>query len=171
MALMLPSLLGLSSLTELNLGDCDLCEGDIPSDISRLSSLVRLDLGGNNFISVPSCLTQFSKLHFLRLSNCRALKSLPELLTSIEKVRINGCASLEIVANPSKVCNSNYRSSYWSNIVGDNCFRLAENIDALALLKKHLKVFGNSREKFDIILPEVKSQNGLVNKEVSLGLR
>ncbi|KAB2059432.1 hypothetical protein ES319_A11G302400v1 [Gossypium barbadense] len=149
MALMLPSLLGLSSLTRLNLRDCNLFEGDIPSDISRLSSLIDLDLGGNNFISIPSCVTRISKLDFLRLSDCRALKSLPELPTSIGGVRINGCPSLEIVANPSKVCNS----SYYSNIVGVNCFRLAENIDALTLLKKHLKVFGNSRKKFDIIIP------------------
>nr|AIW47135.1 NBS-LRR-like protein [Gossypium thurberi] len=149
MALTLPSLLGLSSLTRLNLRDCNLCEGDIPSDISRLSSLKQLDLGGNNFISVPSCLTQFSKLQFLSLADCRALKSLPELLTSIENVLIDGCASLEIVSSPSKVCNS----CYWSNMVGFNCFRLAENIDALTLWKKHLKVFGNSREKFDITLP------------------
>ncbi|XP_052876926.1 disease resistance protein RPV1-like isoform X1 [Gossypium arboreum] len=79
MALMLPSLLGLSSLTRLNLRYCNLCEGDIPGDISRLSSLKKLDLGGNNFVSIPSCLTQFSKLQFLFLSNCKALKSLPEL--------------------------------------------------------------------------------------------
>ncbi|TYG96219.1 hypothetical protein ES288_A11G331300v1 [Gossypium darwinii] len=149
MALMLPSLLGLSSLTRLNLRDCNLFEGDIPSDISRLSSLRHLDLGGNNFISIPSCVTRISKLDFLRLSDSRALKSLPELPTSIGGVRINGCPSLEIVANPSKVCNS----SYYSNIVGVNCFRLAENIDALTLLKKHLKVFGNSRKIFDIIIP------------------
>ncbi|KAK8272454.1 hypothetical protein V6Z12_D11G333600 [Gossypium hirsutum] len=149
MALTLPSLLGLSSLTRLNLRDCNLCEGDIPGDISRLSSLKVLDLGGNNFISIPSCLTQFSKLEFLRLSDCRALKSLPDLLTSIESVRINGCASLEIVANPSEVCNSSNRS----NIIGVNCFRLTENIDALTFLKKHLKVFGRTRAKFDIILP------------------
>ncbi|PPD76192.1 hypothetical protein GOBAR_DD26872 [Gossypium barbadense] len=45
---------GLSSLTRLNLKDCNLCEGDIPGDISRLSSLEILDLGGNNFISIPS---------------------------------------------------------------------------------------------------------------------
>ncbi|KAH1083937.1 hypothetical protein J1N35_023698 [Gossypium stocksii] len=156
MAVMLPSLLGLSSLTRLRLRDCGLCEGDISSDISRLSSLECLDLGGNNFISLPSCLTQFSKLKFFVLSACRALKSLPELgnlLTSIEDVSLDGCASLEIVANPSKVCNSNYRSCYWSVMVFVNCFKLAENINALTLLKKHLKVFGNSREKFDVILP------------------
>ncbi|XP_052877113.1 disease resistance-like protein DSC1 [Gossypium arboreum] len=92
---MLPSLFGLSSLTMLKLRNCNLCEGDIPSDISRRSSLIHLDLGGNNFVSIPLCLAQFSKLEFLRLSYCRALKSLPELPTSIKDVRINGCASLE----------------------------------------------------------------------------
>ncbi|KAK8272468.1 hypothetical protein V6Z12_D11G334700, partial [Gossypium hirsutum] len=129
--------------------DCNLCEGDIPSDISRLPCLEELDLGGNNFISIPSCLTQISKLEFLRLSDCRALKSLPELPTSIEGVTVNGCTSLEMVAYPSKVCNSKYSA----DIVGVNCFRLAENIDALTLLKKHLKVFGNSRKLFDVIIP------------------
>ncbi|XP_052876924.1 disease resistance protein RPV1-like isoform X1 [Gossypium arboreum] len=150
MALMLPSLSGLSSLKELNLRDRNLCEGDIPSDISRLSCLEVLDLGGNNFISIPSCVTRISKLGFLVLSDCRALKLLPELPTSILGVIINGCTSLEIVANPSKVCNS----SFWSYMIGVNCFRLAENIDALTLLKKHLKVFGNSKKIFTIIIPE-----------------
>ncbi|KAK5786770.1 hypothetical protein PVK06_041415 [Gossypium arboreum] len=151
MALMLPLLLGLSSLTRLNLKYCNLCEGDNPSDISRLSSLETLDLGGNNFISIPSSLIHLSKLEFLGLSGCRALKSLPELPTSIKSVRISD--SLEIVANPSKV----YNSKYSANIVGVNCFRLAENINALTLLmKKHLKVSGNSRKNFDVIIPGSK---------------
>ncbi|KAB2059431.1 hypothetical protein ES319_A11G302300v1 [Gossypium barbadense] len=126
----------LSSLKELNLRDRNLCEGDIPSDISRLSCLEVLDLGGNNFISIPSYVTQFSKLVFLRLSDCRALESLPELPSSIKTVRVNGCTSLEIVANLSKVFNS----KDWTAIIGVNCFRLAEN------------VVGNSRAKFDIII-------------------
>ncbi|XP_052877353.1 disease resistance-like protein DSC1 [Gossypium arboreum] len=147
MTSMLPSLLGLSSLKELNLRDCNLF--DIPGDICCLYSLEELDLSGNNFIGIPSSLTRLSKLEFLRLSNCKELKSLPELLTSIKNVWTDGCTSLELVANPSKV----YNSIYWSKYNGIHCYRLAENIDALTLLKNHLKVFGNSREVFDIIMP------------------
>ncbi|TYI58412.1 hypothetical protein E1A91_D11G356200v1 [Gossypium mustelinum] len=211
---MLPSLFGLSSLRELKLRDCNLCEGDIPRDISSLSSLKDLDLGGNNFTSIPAsltglsklwfldlsycnmctlgeadihglsslsylhlkgnnfitiplALTQLSRLNFLALSNCKMLKSLPELLTSIADVRINDCSSLEVVASPSKVRNLVDKGI----IRAINCFKLAENINALTLLKKHLKAFANSRKTFDIMIPGVKSQNGLANKEVTLQLR
>ncbi|KAK8272755.1 hypothetical protein V6Z12_D11G357100 [Gossypium hirsutum] len=34
-----------------------------------------------------------------------------------------------------------------------NCFKLAENMNALTLLKNQLKAFANSREMFDIIMP------------------
>ncbi|KAH1084167.1 hypothetical protein J1N35_023928 [Gossypium stocksii] len=193
---MLPSLSGLSSLRRLKLRDCSLCEGDIPRDISGLSSLKELDLSGNNFVSIPASLTRLSKLEYLMLSNCNMctlgeadihglsslkwlylngnnfitvplaltqlsrlealelskcmkLKSLPELLTSIERVWINGCASLEVVASPSKVCNSVDSAT----IKAINCFKLAENINALTLLKKHIKAFANSRKMFDIIMP------------------
>ncbi|XP_039032200.1 TMV resistance protein N-like [Hibiscus syriacus] len=149
MALMLPSLSGLSSLTKLKLRDCNLCEGDIPTDIYCLSSLVILNLSSNNFISLPDSLTRLSKLKNLQLMNCRRLKSLPELPTSTVNLSLDDCASLELIANPSKICNSSY---FWQ-IIGTNCHRLAENINALTLLKKHLKVFAHSREKFDVIIP------------------
>ncbi|TYI03634.1 hypothetical protein ES332_A11G353500v1 [Gossypium tomentosum] len=77
------------------------------------------------------------------------LKSLPELPTSIEDVWIDGCSSLEAVASPSKVCNL-VDSTFIRAI---NCFKLAENINALTLLKKFLKAFANSRKMFDIIMP------------------
>ncbi|XP_052877539.1 disease resistance protein RPV1-like [Gossypium arboreum] len=196
MARMLPLLSGLSSLRVLKVRDCSLCEGDIPRDISGLSSLIHLDLSGNNFISIPASLTRLSKLgylelsncnictlgeadihglsslefldlkrnnfislpasltrlsklEFLGLSNCMKLKYLPELLASIERVQIDGCASLEVVASPSKACNL----VDLGFIRAINCFKLAENINALTLLKKHLKAFANSRKKFDIIMP------------------
>ncbi|PPS15257.1 hypothetical protein GOBAR_AA05329 [Gossypium barbadense] len=136
MPLMLPSLSSLSSLRELTLRYCNLREGDIPSDIFCLSSLTDLDLSGNNFISIPASLTQLPKLKLLMLTNCKELKSLPELLTSISRVCIDGCASLEVVASPSKVSNLFDLAS----IKAINCYRLAENIKALTLLKKHLKL-------------------------------
>ncbi|MFQ6635603.1 hypothetical protein Gotur_011608, partial [Gossypium turneri] len=71
------------------------------------------------------------------------------LLTSIARVCIDGCASLEVVASPSKVCNLLDLAS----IKAINCYRLAENINALTLLKKHLKAFANSRLMYDIIMP------------------
>ncbi|KAK8501746.1 hypothetical protein V6N12_002482 [Hibiscus sabdariffa] len=125
-------------------------EGDIPKDISCLSSLEILDLSGNNFISIPDSLTQLSKLQQLGLMNCRGLKSLPELPTSIETVRIDDCASVELVANPSKKA---YNSKNWVNISCISCYRLAENINAFTLLKKLLKVFANSRKRVSVIIP------------------
>ncbi|XP_022735585.1 disease resistance-like protein CSA1 [Durio zibethinus] len=151
MALMLPPLLGLSSLTKLNLSYCNLWEGPIPSDICCLSSLEELDLSGNNFIYLPATLNRLSKLGFLRLSDCRELKSLPELL-SIEQVIIDGCVSLEVVADPTTVRNS----TNWGSITGFNCYKLAEKNNALTILKKHLKVIANARPLFDIVIPGSK---------------
>ncbi|TYH46899.1 hypothetical protein ES332_D11G372000v1 [Gossypium tomentosum] len=154
---MLPLLSGLSSLRKLNLRDCNLCEGDIPRDISGLSSLTDVDLSGNNFISIPASLTRLSKLEFLDLSNCNmctlgeadihGLSSLSYLY--LTDLRIDDCSSLEVVASPSKVRNLEDRGI----IRAINCFKLAENINALTLLKKYLKAFANSRKKLDIMMP------------------
>nr|XP_011470190.1 PREDICTED: TMV resistance protein N-like isoform X2 [Fragaria vesca subsp. vesca] len=59
-----------SCLRELNLNDCNLCEGDIPNDLGSLSSLERLELRGNNFVSLPASIHLLSKLW---------LQQLPEL--------------------------------------------------------------------------------------------
>ncbi|TYI03246.1 hypothetical protein ES332_A11G323500v1, partial [Gossypium tomentosum] len=147
MPLMLPSLSGFSSLRELNLRECNLC--DIPNDISSLTSLYFIDLSGNNFISVPSSITRLSKINTLNLDNCKELKSLPEVLTNIGSVLVSGCDSLEAIANPSNVC----KSVNWADIRGINCHRLAETMNLVTLLKKNIKVFGNFRNVFTVIIP------------------
>ncbi|TYG96502.1 hypothetical protein ES288_A11G355800v1 [Gossypium darwinii] len=179
------SLTRLSKLANLILSNCNMCtlgEADTHSDISGLSSLRHLDLSGNNFISIPASLTRLSKLHVLYLSNCnmctlgeadthcdlsglsslirlhlsgcKMLKSLPELPTSIPVLCIDGCSSLEVVASPSKVCNL----VGCGDITAINCFKLAEKINALTLLKEHIKALPNSRKWhedgiFDIMMP------------------
>ncbi|KAB2006535.1 hypothetical protein ES319_D11G352100v1 [Gossypium barbadense] len=133
------SLTRLSKLHVLDLSNCNVCtlgEADIHSDLSGLSSLISLDLSGNNFITIPLALTQLSRLRLLTMSGCKMLKSLPELPTSIAVVTIDGCSSLEVVASPSKVCNL----VGCGDIRAINCFKLAEKINALTLLKEHIKV-------------------------------
>ncbi|TYG47744.1 hypothetical protein ES288_D11G365200v1 [Gossypium darwinii] len=142
------SLTRLSKLESLDLSNCKMCTlGE--ADIHGLSSLRYLYLRGNNFITIPLALTQLCRLNFLRLSNCKMLKSLPELLTSIADVLIDDCSSLEVVASPSKVRNLVDRGF----IRAINCFKLAENINALTLLKKHLKASANSIKMFTIVMP------------------
>ncbi|XVF04214.1 hypothetical protein REPUB_Repub05bG0063100 [Reevesia pubescens] len=147
--LTLPPLSGLSSLTKLNLCDLNLGEGAIPSDIFCLSSLEYLNLSGNNFISLPASINRLSNLYSLELTDCRRLKSLPDLLTSVGVV-VDGCASLDSVfANPSNIRNSFSVPS----ISGINCYRLVENNNAIKMLKKHLKAAANARRFFKMFLP------------------
>ncbi|XVF70315.1 hypothetical protein PTKIN_Ptkin11bG0151800 [Pterospermum kingtungense] len=147
-ALMLPPLSGLSSLTRLNLGYCNLWEGAIPSDICCLSSLETLDLSGNNFMSLPATITRLSKLRFLQLSECKRLKALPdELLTSIEALILDGCTSFEIFMNPSTE----------SSIYYPSMFALSKKHgalkNALTLISNALKVFANQKSTVDVIIP------------------
>ncbi|TYG47821.1 hypothetical protein ES288_D11G372500v1 [Gossypium darwinii] len=142
------SLTRLSKLHVLDLSNCNMCtlgEADIHSDLSGLSSLISLDLSGNNFITIPLALTQLSRLRLLTMSGCKMLKSLPELPTSIAVVTIDGCSSLEVVASPSKVCNL----VGCGDIRAINCFKLAEKINALTLLKEHIKGVRYPRDWFD----------------------
>ncbi|XP_017978840.1 PREDICTED: TMV resistance protein N isoform X2 [Theobroma cacao] len=149
MALRLPRLSGLSTLRELNISGRNLCEGAIPSDICCLSSLRTLTLSDNNFASLPTNLCQLSKLYLLELADCKKLETLPQLPSSIIAVGLDGCASLEIVPNPTKAYTTSDKIHYY----GVNCFNLAANDNALRMLKGHLKIVVNARQTFDIIIP------------------
>ncbi|TYH86792.1 hypothetical protein ES332_D01G069600v1 [Gossypium tomentosum] len=150
MTLKLPVILsGLSSLKELNLDDCNLHDGAIPDDIIRLSSLEALRLSDNNFRTLPTTLGGLSKLTRLVLTDCKRLKSLPELPASI-KLWIDGCASLEAVANSTTA----FPSRVNGYICAFNCFKLAEGNDAVTMLKTRLKLVANARtERYYIVIP------------------
>ncbi|KAE8725111.1 Detected protein of unknown function [Hibiscus syriacus] len=134
--LMLHSLSGLISLRELKLRNCNLRDGDIPSDIYCLHYLEKLELGGNNFISLPVSVIRFPSLQYLGMSNCRELKSIPSL-----------GASRELFATPSKFCNAVEQFN------GLHCYRLVENSNALAILKYHLKQVAYLKKSFDGVIP------------------
>ncbi|KAI9084095.1 hypothetical protein K1719_033951 [Acacia pycnantha] len=90
--MLLPSL---SFLTELNLYGCNLCDGSLPDDISELSSLKHLFLGGNNFNHLPSGLiSNLSKIETIDLSNCLRLRSLPQLPSNTFSIYAIGCLAM-----------------------------------------------------------------------------
>ena len=90
--LLLPSLLGLQSLTNLHLGDCSLLS--IPNDIGCLSSLEHLNLSGNDFVSLPESMSQLSNLRRLHLEGCKMLWSLENVPSTIDSAIANNCTSL-----------------------------------------------------------------------------
>ncbi|XVF70303.1 hypothetical protein PTKIN_Ptkin11bG0150700 [Pterospermum kingtungense] len=150
-ALTLPPLSGLISLTRLNLSYCNLWEGAIPCDICYLSCLEMLDLSGNNFMSLPATITRLSKLRFLQLSDCKRLKDLPDFQTSIEAVILDGCTSFEIFTNPSNGCTSPmYHTSMFAIRKIHGAFK-----NAATIIKKFLKAF--QRSTFGIIIPGSES--------------
>ncbi|RHN52964.1 putative winged helix-turn-helix DNA-binding domain, toll-like receptor [Medicago truncatula] len=64
------------SLRSIDISFCHLRQ--VPDAIECLHWLERLDLGGNNFVTLPS-LRKLSKLVYLNLEHCKLLESLPRL--------------------------------------------------------------------------------------------
>jgi hypothetical protein len=100
------SLTGLGSLAHLNLSDCNLEDGDLPDDLSCLSSLESLKLSKNNFTCLPHSISQLSKLKFLYVDKCSRLKSLTNIPLSTQYVMARECTSLENYSNQVTVWTS-----------------------------------------------------------------
>ncbi|XP_071724918.1 TMV resistance protein N-like [Rutidosis leptorrhynchoides] len=138
------SLLGLHSLVELELSNCNLGEEDFPDHIDGLHSLIILCLHGNNFVNLPRSISRIPKLLELYLDGCKKIKSLPILPSSITALGVSNCPSLESVPNIVTMI-----------FIGGNCFELADkegggNV-AFALMKTFLQSY-SSLPKFSFPL-------------------
>ncbi|RDX97204.1 TMV resistance protein N, partial [Mucuna pruriens] len=102
--LILPSFSGLSSLKKLDLSYCNLQDGSIPEDLGCLSSLVTLDLSGNNFVHLPTgCISKLLKLEKLLLKCCPSLDSFPKLPPNIHYVNASDCGSMKPLSDPRQI--------------------------------------------------------------------
>ncbi|KAM2040150.1 hypothetical protein PS2_033679 [Malus domestica] len=109
LSLLLPtSFSGLTSLTKLNLSDCNLTEGEVPNDLGGLFSLEILNLSGNNFVSLPEGISQLCNLKSLNVSHCSKLQLLPKKLPlSVRQVNADDCIALIDFKSQFKIWTSN----------------------------------------------------------------
>lgn len=92
----------LSSLTELNARAWKF-SSQFSDDFEKLSSLQILNLEYNNFCNLPTSLSGLSTLKRLLLSQCKELKSLPPLPSSLIELDVANCISLGSVSEMSKL--------------------------------------------------------------------
>ncbi|XP_028965093.1 TMV resistance protein N-like [Malus domestica] len=127
--LVLSSLYHFRCLEDLQLRYCDLGEGDIPDDIGCLSSLRKLNLCGNNFVTLPASIKCLSRLESLCLEACERLEQLPDLPSNSKLlVNVNHCTSLKRLSDPSKL-GSRFANLYDFNFSSMNCITLVEDGD------------------------------------------
>ncbi|PRQ24817.1 putative TIR domain, P-loop containing nucleoside triphosphate hydrolase [Rosa chinensis] len=127
LGLVLHSLNGLRSLKQLDLSDCNICQGGIPDDIGCLSFVQQLDLSGNNFVTLPSSIKRLSNLHVFRLQRCQRLQQVPDLpSTSSLHISADDCISLVMLPQPSELRRSSIKSRGFS-FTSANCFGLVDN--------------------------------------------
>jgi hypothetical protein len=69
----------LEYLIFLDLSFCNISE--VPCSIGELRCLERLNLQGNNFVTIPSTIDRLFSLAYLNLSHCHSLEYLPNLPT------------------------------------------------------------------------------------------
>ncbi|XP_054818927.1 disease resistance protein RUN1-like [Prosopis cineraria] len=95
----------LSSLRELNLNNCNLCDGSIPNDLSPLSSLKLLRPSGNNFTNLPSAfVSNLLALEILCLNHFNKLLSLLDVPPHMEFINAICChPSMKIPSIPEVV--------------------------------------------------------------------
>ena len=96
MGMLVRSLIGLCSLTELDLSYCNV--QTIPKVLGCLSSLESLNLRGNNFVCLPESIVQLSNLRWLYMGGCTHLRMLPKLPLNIEYIDLTKCTSLETLS-------------------------------------------------------------------------
>ena len=123
------SLTSMPVISGIDLSDCNLLA--IPSGIERISKMkfTYLFLRGNDFVSLPESISQFSSLTSLYLDGCKSLRSLSnsQIPSKVCFICVDNCTSLERLPEPPN-------DFYWSSSAANfelrcfNCFKLADNI-------------------------------------------
>ncbi|EXC10452.1 TMV resistance protein N [Morus notabilis] len=130
------------SLSQLNLNNCSVLE--VPDDqLFIFSTLECLDLSGNeNIEGIPSSIKQLSRLKHLYISNCKNLRSLPEIPLSLETVDAYGCTSLKTVSSSKTALTRGWDHLYACSekLVFFNCLKLDKNARNNLIIDSQLRI-------------------------------
>ncbi|KAL7235585.1 hypothetical protein ACSBR1_018973 [Camellia fascicularis] len=94
-----------STNVKLSLAKCNLSNAAIPIDLSSLSLLQYLNLSENPICSLPESIKGLCMLEDLWLDSCTSLQSLPELPSSLVKLKAQNCTSLKRIPNLPNLLN------------------------------------------------------------------
>ncbi|KAJ4831150.1 hypothetical protein Tsubulata_000687, partial [Turnera subulata] len=115
-------LVGLRSLTSLYLSGCYPLE--INNALWRLSSLTSLDLGDNDFEILPADIKHLSQLRYLHLTNCRRVRSLPEMPKSLYLLHGINCESLVTISPIDSSTLNTLNLANCFNVEQETCLRI-----------------------------------------------
>ena len=129
----------INCLERLDLSEISQLEEIELNGLGCLSSLKYLSLSWNDFVTLPAIFSQLSKLEALDLSNCKKLRSVSELPSTLRYINMKNCCSLE----PSPAL---HRQSSLSQPCSSPFFRGYEESSggvAFTILNRYLQVISS----------------------------
>lgn len=103
----------LKYLRKLNLSGCGILE--VPKSLGCLTSLEALDLSGNNFVRLPTNISELYELQYLGLRYCRRLGSLQKLPPRLAKLDAHSYTFLRTVPRSSTIVDGNIFEFIFTN--------------------------------------------------------
>ena len=121
------SLTSMPRCCRIDLSDCNLSAIPIGIDRISMTRCFNLFLRGNDFVSLPESISQFSELRSIFLDGCKSLRSLSniQIPSTVCLLPVNNCTSLERL--PELPCRG-----YDLTVQCFNCFKLASSIQNLS---------------------------------------
>ncbi|XP_054777994.1 TMV resistance protein N-like [Prosopis cineraria] len=90
------TIMSFSKLARLDLHDCGLLDEDLDLTLKCFKNVRDLNLSWNDFVSLPGCIKECVHLWRLIVGNCKRLRDIPELPSSLGDIMANNCTSLTL---------------------------------------------------------------------------
>ncbi|XP_059288531.1 disease resistance protein RUN1-like, partial [Lycium ferocissimum] len=138
-----------TSISQLSITYCVLSEEDIPRDIGSLSSLLSLDLSGNNFQCLPFDFSKLGCLESLKLSDRENLQTHPSVskLENFKKFELVNCKNLVKIT-----------SSYGQSIQRRLLYLTCSSISMQKSSKSEIEDHSHSQMKRSLEITEVSGE-------------